>query len=149
MVVSAELLMPGRPLVVLVWSVIKLVFFSRVCSGLTVLSVRVCQPDEQTPLCITTRCHTEGRGRRRVRVCVHTARRLTCWQQLLHPVTSFSSRSWRGEKIKKWGTRDWLFSPPKNNKLSVILCSPILITFFTCCIFASRLFVWCCVCTAC
>lgn len=64
---------PGSLFVVVVWSIIKSVFFSRVCSALTMLSVPVCQLDKQTPLCITTCCHTEGRGRKCARVCVCVA----------------------------------------------------------------------------
>lgn len=67
---DAALLVPSRLFVVVVWSVIKSVFFSHVCSTLTMLSVRVCQLDKQTPLCITTCCHAEGRGRRCVCLCV-------------------------------------------------------------------------------
>lgn len=55
-------------------------------------------------------------------LCVHTARRLTCWHQPLHPVTSFSSRIGRSFR--------------KNNEPNMLVCSLLLITVFRCCIVA-------------
>lgn len=109
---DAALLVPSRLFVVVVWSVIKSVFFSHVCSTLTMLSVRVCQLDKQTPLCITTCCHAEGRGRRCVCLCV-CVRGCGCvfvcpYCSEAHMLTSTPALCYITQ------LKAWLFFPPKN-----------------------------------